>query len=122
MPAWQPVLGDSGVEDVLDYVFSLQGRTLTAGNATAGGAKYAQLCVACHGVDGRGNPQLGAPDLTDDVWLHGGSLAAVRDSIAHGRSGNMPAHSARLGETRVKLLAAYVLSLGEAANESGDAR
>ncbi len=121
MPAWQSVLGDAGVEDVLDYVFSLQGRTLTAGDAQAGGVKFAQLCVACHGADGRGNRQLGAPDLTDDVWLHGGSLAAVRDSIAKGRAGTMPAHSARLGETCVKLLAAYVLSL-EAANENGETR
>lgn len=122
MPAWKQVLGDDGVEDVLDYVFSLQGRTLTAGDAKAGGVKYAQLCVACHGADGRGNRQLGTPDLTDDVWLHGGSIAAVRDSIATGRAGTMPAHSGRLGETRVKLLAAYVQSLAEAPGANGYSR
>lgn len=122
MPPWQQALGDDGVEDVLDYVFSLQGRTLTAGDVKAGGVKFAQMCAACHGADGRGNAQLGIPNLTDDVWLHGGSIAAVRDSIAKGRAGTMPAHSARLGETRVKLLAAYVRSLGETADENGDAR
>jgi cytochrome c oxidase cbb3-type subunit 3 len=112
MPPWGEALGERGVEDVLSYVFSLQGRKLEAGDKRAGGEKYSQFCVACHGVDGRGNPLLGTPNLTDAVWLHGGSLAAVRDSIRNGRGGAMPAHAARLGETRVKLLAAYVLSLG----------
>lgn len=113
MPAWKPALGEKGVEDVVDYLFGLRGRVPAAGDAKAGGEKFAQFCAACHGANARGNPQLGTPDLTDDVWLHGGSRAAVRDSIANGRGGTMPAHSARLGETRVKLLAAYVLSLGQ---------
>ena len=111
MPAWGEVLGARGVEDVMDYVFSLQGRILTSGNIKAGEEKFAQLCSACHGVDARGNPALGAPNLTDGAWLHGGSLVAVRESISKGRTGAMPAHGARLGPTRVKLLAAYVLSL-----------
>jgi cytochrome c oxidase cbb3-type subunit III len=111
MPPWEAALGESGVEDVLSYVFSLQGRALSAGNTRTGGEKFAQLCAACHGADARGNPQLGVPNLTDGVWLHGGSLAAVRDSIGKGRGGTMPAHLDRLGPTRVNLLAAYVLSL-----------
>jgi cytochrome c oxidase cbb3-type subunit III len=111
MPAWGEVLGASGVEDMLTYVFSLQGRTLTAGDARTGAARYAELCAACHGADGRGNPLMGTPNLADPIWLHGGALTSVRDSIEKGRSGAMPAHGARLGETRVKLLAAYVLSL-----------
>src|SRR5207342_3737526 len=90
----------------------LQGRKLEAGDVRAGGEKFAQICAACHGPDAHGNPALGAPNLTDGIWLHGGSLAAVRESIEKGRTGTMPAHAARLGETRVKLLAAYVLSLG----------
>jgi cytochrome c oxidase cbb3-type subunit III len=112
MPAWEPMLGAAGVEDVLDYVFSLQGRVLTAGDVKAGGEKFAQLCAGCHGADARGNVALGAPNLTDGIWLHGGSLAAVRDSIAKGRGGTMPAHAERLGDTRIRLVAAYVLSLG----------
>jgi len=112
MPPWGEALGARGVEDMLSYVMGLSGRKLEAGDPRAGKAKYAELCVACHGVDGRGNAALGAPNLTDGVWLHGGSLAAVRDSIEKGRMGAMPAHAERLGETRVKLLAAYVLSLG----------
>jgi cytochrome c oxidase cbb3-type subunit 3 len=112
MPAWGELLGTGGVEDMLSYVFSLQGRELSAGNKHAGGARFAELCAACHGVDGRGNPALGTPNLADRIWLHGGALTSVRDSIAKGRAGSMPAHGARLGETRVKLLAAYVLTLG----------
>jgi cytochrome c oxidase cbb3-type subunit III len=112
MPAWGPVLGTRGVEDVLDYVFSLQGRKLEAGNAAAGKARFGELCAACHGADARGNPLMGAPNLTDGTWLHGGALTTVRTTIEGGRNGTMPAHLSRLGETRVKLLAAYVLSLG----------
>jgi len=112
MPAWGPVLGTQGVENVLDYVFSLQGRKLEAGDVEAGKAKFAELCSACHGADARGNPVMGAPNLTDRTWLHGGALDTVRATIANGRNGTMPPHLSRLGETRVKLLAAYVLSLG----------
>jgi cytochrome c oxidase cbb3-type subunit 3 len=112
MPPWGEILGPAGVENVLAYVMGLQGRKLEAGDVKAGAARFAELCSACHGPEGKGNILLGAPNLTDGVWLHGGSLAAVRDSIQHGRSGAMPAHVPRLGETRVKLLAAYVLSLG----------
>ncbi len=112
MPPWGEVLGARGVEDMLSYVVGLTGRKLEAGDPRAGGAKFAELCAACHGPEAHGNPALGAPNLTDGVWLHGGSLAAVRDSIERGRNGAMPAHAERLGETRVKLLAAYVLSLG----------
>ncbi|HEX6397827.1 MAG TPA: cytochrome-c oxidase, cbb3-type subunit III [Steroidobacteraceae bacterium] len=112
MPAWGEALGSSGVENVLAYVMSLSGRKLEAGDTAAGKQKFAELCSACHGLDGRGNAVMGAPNLTDGTWLHGGSLGAVRETIEKGRTGTMPAHVARLGETRVKLLAAYVLSLG----------
>ena len=111
MPPWGEALGSRGVENVLDYVFSLQGRKLDAGDVAAGQVAYAQMCAACHGADGRGNVAMGTPNLTDGIWLHGGALATVRDSIEKGRTGAMPAHAARLGETRIKLLAAYVLSL-----------
>ncbi len=112
MPAWGEVLGPRGVDDVLAYVFSLHGRTLPSGDARTGAVKFAELCAACHGGDGRGMVALGAPNLTDGIWLHGGAVATVRQTIEKGRMGAMPAHAPRLGETRVKLLAAYVLSLG----------
>ncbi|HEY8507532.1 MAG TPA: cytochrome-c oxidase, cbb3-type subunit III [Steroidobacteraceae bacterium] len=124
MMAWQPVIGRAAVEDVLAYVMSLSGRKLPAGDAAAGKKTFEQMCSACHGMDGKGNQQLGAPNLTDQIWLHGGSVAAVRETIANGRQGEMPAHLDRLGETRTRLIAAYVLSLGgaEQPEESGESR
>ena len=113
MPGWKPVLGDEGVENVLAYVMSLSGRTSSTGNVAAGKQKFGEICVACHGADGHGNPLLGAPNLTDKTWLHGGAPATIRATIANGRQGQMPAHLERLGEVRTKLVAAYVLSLGE---------
>lgn len=118
MPAWKPVLGSEGVENVLTYVMSLSGRKLPAGDAAAGQKTFEQICSACHGPEGKGNVALGAPNLTDSVWLNGGALATIRDSISYGRQGQMPAHLERLGETRTKLLAAYVLSLGGASDAS----
>jgi len=118
MPPWGEALGARGVEDVLAYVMSLSGRKLEAGDVRAGKQKFAELCAACHGPDGHGNPAMGAPNLTDSIWLHGGSLAAVRETIEKGRTGTMPPHAARLGETRVKLLAAYVLTLGRAETQT----
>jgi len=121
MPSWGGALGSRGVEDVLDYVFSLQGRKLEAGNVAAGKATYMQMCSACHGADGRGIVAMGTPNLADGIWLHGGALATVRDSISKGRGGVMPPHAARLGATRIKLLAAYVLSLSAPAVQTAQA-
>lgn len=112
MPAWGDTLGARGVEDMLAYLYSLQGHELAAGDKLLGAQKFGELCAACHGVDAHGKQEMGTPNLADGVWLHGGALASIRDSITHGRSGTMPAHLDRLGETRIKLLAAYVLSLG----------
>ena len=113
MPGWGDALGARGVEDMLAYLYSLQGRDLAAGDKHAGATKYTELCSACHGVDARGKTEMGTPNLADGIWLHGGALASVRESITHGRTGTMPEHLSRLGETRVKLLAAYVLSLSK---------
>jgi cytochrome c oxidase cbb3-type subunit III len=111
MPGWQGALGDDGVRDVAAYVESLAGRDVEASSANRGKEKYEMLCVACHLPDGTGNQALGAPDLTDSVWVHGGSTYRIRESIAEGRLGVMPAHGEFLGEARVHLLAAYVYSL-----------
>ncbi len=115
MIAWQDVLGNEGLEDVLSYVLSLSGRTVPAGNVANGKTLFMTNCIACHGPDGKGNQALGAPDLTDQIWLYGGTVDAIRTSIAKGRQGQMPAQLTRLGEERVRLLAAYVLSLSDAA-------
>ncbi len=112
MAAWKDVLDARAVDDVLAYVLSLSGRTAAGGNAAQGKEQFAIYCVACHGESGQGNPLLGAPNLTDNIWLHGGSPEQVRAVILNGRTGVMPAQEARLGAARVRLLAAYVLGLG----------
>ena len=75
----------------------------------AGRTKYAQFCAACHGPGGKGNPALGAPDLTDEVWFYGNTPAAIRAAIRHGRRNQMPAQGQRLTETQLRLLVAYLL-------------
>jgi cytochrome c oxidase cbb3-type subunit 3 len=125
MPGWEAALGgESGVAEVVAYVQSLGGVPADAALAQAGAAKYATFCVACHGVDGKGNQALGAPNLTDGIWLHGGDPDSLRTIIAMGRQNQMPAHEALLGTDRVRLLAAYVISMSQASggpNGSGSA-
>ncbi|MBM7454667.1 cytochrome c oxidase cbb3-type subunit 3 [Oceanisphaera litoralis] len=110
MPAWGDSLGEDGVREVTSYVLSLSGRKVDAVEAQKGQARFA-VCAACHGMDAKGNPALGAPNLTDGIWLYGGSRAAVEDSIRNGRAGVMPAWQDILGEDKVHLLASYVYSL-----------
>jgi len=111
MPPWGAVLGSEGLHNVSEYVMSLSGRKVNAEAAVAGKEKFQQLCVACHGADGKGNPAMGAPNLTDNVWLYGGSQGAIVKSISDGRNGRMPAHGEFLGDAKVHLLAAYIYSL-----------
>lgn len=114
MPALGSVLGEQGVNEVASYVVSLSGGKAPADWVSGGQQRFATLCVGCHGVDAKGNSMLGAPNLTDNVWLHGGDFDTVRATVTNGRDNQMPAHKDLLGDTKVKLLAAYVLSLGEA--------
>lgn len=117
MPPWGPVLtgigGADAVYNVSAYVRSLSAPETAGGDylALQGKPLYQSLCVACHGPQGKGNPQLGAPDLTDAYWLYGNSNEALFETISHGRHGSMPAHRQILGETRARLVAAYVWSL-----------
>jgi len=113
MTPWIDVLGLKGVDDVTAHVMTLSGRKAPTGDATAGKTQFETICSACHGVDGRGTHALGAPNLTDNIWLHGGSAEKIRETIVKGRQGMMPAQGERMGEARVRLLAAYVLSMGE---------
>lgn len=111
MPALGGALGEDGVDQVIAYVQQLAGMEVDAGAASAGAKRFAMLCVACHGPEGEGNPMLGAPNLSDDVWLYGSDAESIRISLTQGRNGLMPAQRALIGETRARLVAAYVLSL-----------
>ena len=116
MPSWEtPLGGEEGVNATANYVMSLAGRDADATLAEAGKAKYDMFCASCHGADGKGNQLLGAPNLTDDTWLYGGSPRAIKESIAKGRNGVMPAHNEFLGKAKSHLLAAYIYSLSEGA-------
>ena len=107
MPGWAAVVGPDGVEQLANYVLALpHGQSESA--LAQGGALFQQYCAACHGPDGAGNPQLGAPALNDAVWNYGGERTDVIESIANGRSGAMPAFGARLDETQIRLLAAWL--------------
>jgi cytochrome c oxidase cbb3-type subunit 3 len=112
MPAWElPLGGAKGVADMTDFVLSLSAREHDAEAASRGKAKFGLFCVACHGADGGGNVALGAANLTDSTWLHGGSRLKISESIGKGRQGHMPAHRDFPGEAKVQLIAAYVFGL-----------
>lgn len=111
MPAWQGVLGESGIADVTEYVLSLSGREHDVQKAIVGKDLFAKNCVACHGADGKGQMALGAPNLTDDIWLYEGTPAGIRQTLRIGRNGVMPAQEERLREEKIHLLSAYVYSL-----------
>ncbi len=114
MPAWEAALGgESGVNEVTQYLLRLSDRATIDELADKGKAKYDIFCVACHGPDGKGNQALGAPNLTDDVWLYGGSITRINESLIKGRNGQMPAFGEFLGEAKVHLLTAYVYALSQ---------
>lgn len=113
MASWETALGgEQGVKAVAEYVLSLSGRKVDEALASQGQAKFA-ICMACHGADGKGNQALGAPNLTDNVWLYGGTKDKVIESIAKGRAGVMPAWKDILGEEKVHVISAYVYSLSQ---------
>ncbi len=125
MPEWGQVLtgigGEHAVLSVASYVRSFSHPAPNDYFAAQGQRLYEGVCVACHGIDGKGNPELGAPDLTDDYWLYGDSTESLTKTIANGRHGVMPAHRGLLGETRSRLVAAYVWSLSNTDAEKGSA-
>jgi cytochrome c oxidase cbb3-type subunit 3 len=111
MIAWAAILGgEQGVKEVAAYVISLSGRSVNPELAEAGKAKFG-LCAGCHGQEGKGNLAIGAPNLTDHIWLYGGSQKNIEETIRNGRAGVMPAWKNILGEQKVHVLSAYVYSL-----------
>ncbi|HZP67803.1 MAG TPA: cytochrome-c oxidase, cbb3-type subunit III [Rudaea sp.] len=119
MPPLGAALGAKGVDEVANYVLSLSGHHVDASLAEAGKARYMTICIACHGLEGKGSPVIGAPNLTDNVWLYGGSLDEVKASIRDGRSGKMPSWEPVLGADRARLVAAWVLAQSQSAKASG---
>ena len=116
MPPWGPVLGDDGVKDVAHYVLSLNGRTHDSLRAARGKEKFATTCVACHGPEGKGNPAIGAENLTKLSLLYGADEPSLIETISKGRMSIMPAQKELLGEAKVHILAAYVWGLSNSAD------
>ncbi|WP_440222175.1 cytochrome-c oxidase, cbb3-type subunit III [Dokdonella sp. MW10] len=119
MPPMAATLPGNGIDEVANHVLALSGQPHDTRLAAAGKPKFETICAACHGVAGKGNPALGAPNLTDEVWLHGrGDLATIRTAITQGRRGTMPAWEGMLGADRSRLAAAWLLSQGAAMREA----
>jgi len=107
------VLKKDQIVSVANYVRSLSGLSTSAGYDASAGAKiFAENCTSCHGDAGKGNQELGAPDLTDKIWLYGSDEATLAETIANGRAGVMPAWIGRLDPSTIKALTVYVHSLG----------
>ena len=122
-PLGAAVGGADAVKDVANYVLSLSGRTHDELRAARGKTKFNTICIACHGPDGKGNQVVGAPNLTDGIWLYGGNEADIIRMVTNGEGASsssggasgMPAHKDKLDEAKIHLLAAYVYSLSHPA-------
>jgi cytochrome c oxidase cbb3-type subunit 3 len=111
MPAFGAAFGEDKVKDAANYVMSLSGKKHDAERASRGKETFAAICSACHGADGKGNQAVGAPNLTDNVWLYGGTEKTIIETITNGRNNQMPAWKDFLGDGKVHLLSAYVYGL-----------
>ena len=111
MPPMAAAVGTADdVRNVAHYVLSLSGSPHDAVKASQGKSKFV-ACAACHGMDGKGNTVMGAPNLTDDIWLHGWGEAAIVNIVNNGKHNEMPAQKEKLTEAQIAVLASYVWSL-----------
>ncbi|MBA3980695.1 MAG: cytochrome-c oxidase, cbb3-type subunit III [Alcanivorax sp.] len=116
MMAFGPMLGgEDGIVDMAWYVAALSRPELAERDGVAERIERAAprfaMCTACHGAEGRGNPQFGAPDLTDGNWLYGGRIEDIAQTLRDGRFGHMPGHAGLLSPERIHVLTAYIFSL-----------
>ena len=120
MPPMAAAVGSGDdVRNVANYVLSLSGSAHNNVAAQLGKPKFA-VCAACHGPDGKGNPALGAPNLTDKIWLHGWGEQAIVNMVTNGKNNAMPAQGRLLTPEQVHVLGAYVLSLSQATKVAGN--
>ncbi|MBI1418790.1 MAG: cytochrome-c oxidase, cbb3-type subunit III [Limimaricola sp.] len=112
MPAWGEILQPEEIHQVVNYVLQISGQQFDATLADAGKQIFADNCAACHGDDGKGNRDVGAPNLTDKIWLYGGDEATLTKTVTYSRFGVMPAWGLRLSQAQVNAAAVYVHQLG----------
>lgn len=108
----EKLMEEPQINDAAEYVLKISGQKFEAAAADRGAKIFTEQCAECHNADGKGKLDRGAPNLTDGIWLYGGSKTAILDSIRTGRGGMMPAWSGRLDPTTIKALTVYVHSLG----------
>jgi cytochrome c oxidase cbb3-type subunit 3 len=106
------ILTPEQIEQVSETVLQLSGQEHDQAKAAVGKPIFAEQCASCHGEQGQGNPEMGAPQLNDAIWLRGGTREDIRAQIISPKLGMMPAWRARLGEAATKELAVYIHSLG----------
>ena len=112
MPAFGGVLSGGEIDAVAAYVQTLSGKAKPSARSAAGATLFANNCSSCHGTDGKGMREFGAPNLTDGIWLYGGDIASIKTTITKARYGVMPRWNNRLDPVTIKMLAVYVHSLG----------
>ena len=115
MPAFgrDGLLKANEISTVADYVRSLSGLSTETGADLARGAKiFADNCAVCHGPQGKGNREMGAPNLADQIWLYGPDKKTIVEGLSNGRGGLMPAWGGKLDDVTIKALAVYVHTLG----------
>ncbi|HWA50709.1 MAG TPA: c-type cytochrome, partial [Dongiaceae bacterium] len=98
--------------DVADYVMSLSGTAIDPAVKERGAAVFAENCAACHGEQGEGKMELGAPALNDSIWLYGGDRASIVAQVTLPKQGVMPAWQGRISDDWIKMVAIYVHNLG----------
>lgn len=112
MPALGAVItNEDDLSSLVEYVHSLGLGERSDPSLQKGEKLYQTYCAACHGADGKGNQALGAPNLSDEIWLYGSDAQAIKTAITQGRNGKMPAHDEQLSKEEIHLLTAYVYSL-----------
>lgn len=112
MPVFGEMLEQAEIAQVVEYVLKLSGQEHDAALAAPGETVFLDNCAACHGDAGEGNVDLGAPTLSDAIWLYGGDRATVTETVTYSRAGAMPAWNTRLTEAQIRQVAAYVHQLG----------
>jgi cytochrome c oxidase cbb3-type subunit 3 len=112
MPAFGEILEPEEITQVVQYVMSLSGAQTDDAAAQAGKVVFEDNCAACHGEDGKGDINVGAPNLTDAIWLYGGDEKTLTETVTYSRFGVMPAWQNRLTEAQIRAVSAYVHQLG----------
>ncbi|MEC8295546.1 MAG: cytochrome-c oxidase, cbb3-type subunit III [Pseudomonadota bacterium] len=114
MPAFgrDELLEDGQIDEVVNFVMSLSGDAQDATLVEAGAVVYEENCAACHGDEGKGDIDQGAPNLADAIWLYGDSYEAIRESVYYARYGAMPAWNTRLSEAEIRAVSTFVHTRG----------